>query len=365
MKKFLVLFAVIALSLAQNYLESDATVSIQNRTIDGQIKSGIATRSNYEEPVLFEGDIVWTDSVKYDVNNKEIGADQSMVFSDAINNKAWVGGVIPYAFGVDFTARGQEIVREAIEQFNKHTCIKWVRRTNEADYVAFIHGIGCYSFIGKKGGQQQISLGNRCLHRGIAMHEMMHCAGFYHEQSRRDRDNYVKVHFENMRSHLAYNFKKYRGGVATTLGAPYDKKSLMHYENYAFTKNKQPTITSLSDPTEKLGQLKKFSKIDIQQLNKYYNCKGKTTVIDPKKCVDKDEFCPSLKAYCHVAWVMADCVKTCTGCTGKESDKKKPKGCADTSSHCSAWKKKGYCKSDDMGYRNFMAAVCRKSCGFC
>eukprot|EP00112_Aurelia_sp_Birch-Aquarium-sp1_P014253 Seg3064.3 transcript_id=Seg3064.3/GoldUCD/mRNA.D3Y31 product="Zinc metalloproteinase nas-15" protein_id=Seg3064.3/GoldUCD/D3Y31 len=366
MMMFLVLFSVLALSMAKKHLKSDPIEFVQIQEIDGDIKSSIGTRNNNRKPALFEGDMVWTESLKYDVNSKEIGADQSMVFSDAINNKAWAGGVIPYAFGIHFNAKGQQVVKEAVAKFNKHTCIKWVPRAHETDYVAFFHGRGCYSYIGKRGGQQVISLGNPgCLHRGIAMHEMMHCAGFYHEQSRRDRDSHIKVHFGNVQSNMAHNFKKYRGGIATTLGAPYDKQSLMHYGNYAFSKNKQATITSLSDPDEKLGQRKKFSKIDIQQLNKYYNCKGKTSIIDPKKCVDKDEFCPSLKAYCHMAWVMADCVKTCTGCSGKEPSKKKPKGCADTSNECAAWKKQGYCKSKDMGYRNFMAAVCRKSCGLC
>lgn len=49
-----------------------------------------------------------------------------------------------------------------------------------------------------KTGSQVISLGNGCNRKGITMHEMMHAAGFWHEQSRYDRDNYVEILWENI-----------------------------------------------------------------------------------------------------------------------------------------------------------------------
>ena len=38
-----------------------------------------------------------------------------------------------------------------------------------------------------------------CVHLSIIVHEIGHAIGFYHEQSRPDRDDYVKVVEENVK----------------------------------------------------------------------------------------------------------------------------------------------------------------------
>ena len=326
MKISLLLFVVCGVLVEGNHQANQLAAFDQIERINEKITSIYETPSYSQEPELFEGDIIWTQSLKNDVNNKAFGADQSLIYSDAINNGAWSRGIIPYVFDSEFNVKGREIVKKAVAQFSKHTCIKWIPRTNENDYVSFFHGRGCYSYIGKQGEEQQISLSNpNCLFRGIAMHEMMHCAGFYHEQSRRDRDNYISVHFSNINPQFMHNFQMYREGRASTLGEPYDKQSIMHYGNFAFSKNGGKTITSLSNPTEVMGQRIKFSKIDIQQLNKYYNCKGKMIATATKKCVDNFQFCPNLKNYCNQSWVFVNCKKTCMSCYVKKSSQKKAK----------------------------------------
>ena len=63
----------------------------------------------------------------------------------------------------------------------------------------------CFSMIGRQGGKQQISLGNGCGQIGVAIHEIMHALGFFHEQSRRDRDNYITINFGNINRRKFYS----------------------------------------------------------------------------------------------------------------------------------------------------------------
>jgi len=43
-----------------------------------------------------------------------------------------------------------------------------------------------------------VSIGPRCVQKGAVMHELLHSLGFFHEQTRPDRDNFVTIHFDNI-----------------------------------------------------------------------------------------------------------------------------------------------------------------------
>ena len=54
--------------------------------------------------------------------------------------------------------------------------------------------IRCCSFVGRlKRGGQKLSLERGCMKHGILLHEFGHVMGFWHEQNRPDRDEYIKV----------------------------------------------------------------------------------------------------------------------------------------------------------------------------
>lgn len=78
----------------------------------------------------------------------------------------------------------------------------------------------------KKMAKKNIFVFFRLIQVDIAVHEMLHILGQTHEQSRNDRNRYVKIIWKNVISGHEENF--YR--VLTYDRNPYDLGSIMQYE---------------------------------------------------------------------------------------------------------------------------------------
>jgi len=197
--------------------------------------------------------------------------------------------IVPYVYDLDQSssearAAIEGAFQQAIDEYTSKTCIRFTPKTNQGMYIRVINDGGCYSYVGKMPQIQQFINGqelslqyiNRrsgCHFKGIAIHEMMHAIGYFHEQSRPDRDTYVKVNFENVRTGFEDNFKK---AASVDQGTGYDYESVMHYGATAFSKNGGKTIERLDDPNKSLGQRDGLSEIDALSINKIY-CDGSTT----------------------------------------------------------------------------------------
>ena len=116
------------------------------------------------------------------------------------------------------------------------------------------------------------------------MHEMLHAAGFWHEQSRPDRNEHVRIYWENITPGFDDNFARYSRAEVQTLSLAYDTGSIMHYAATAFSKNGRFTIQALK-PNRNLGQRNAMTKLDIRKLNTLYGCEAPTKP-QVVQCVD-------------------------------------------------------------------------------
>ncbi len=64
-------------------------------------------------------------------------------------------------------------------------------------------------------GAQQLNLNNpKCVKKGIVIHEVLHAAGFFHQQSSADRDEFVEIKWENIKPDPNHDHRKLLSGKA-------------------------------------------------------------------------------------------------------------------------------------------------------
>ena len=126
------------------------------------------------------------------------------------------------------------IKNEAMKTIEDYSCVRF--EEYKGDEKAFLHFIKtgnktgpCTSTMGKKDGEQKIRLPDSCFQKNPILHEMMHSLGFYHEHQRYDRDDYITVHYDNLRDNSRRIYDKVSEEEMDTLGTPYDYCSLMQY----------------------------------------------------------------------------------------------------------------------------------------
>merc|ERR1719244_60000 len=191
-------------------------------------------------------------------------------------SKRWTNGVVHYDFSSQYSSGQKATVRSRMDEYEDLTnnCITFVERTTQSDYIHFTHddNQGCYSYVGRQGGSQTINYPTWCLQsHGSTLHEMYHALGFYHEQSRFDRDDYVTIMYDNIQSGAEHNFDKYSSSYIGGFGEDYDYGSVMHYSAYAFSDNGEKTIVT-KDADATIGQRVGLSDVDLRKLKNMYNC---------------------------------------------------------------------------------------------
>ena len=203
--------------------------------------------------------------------SRGLGTDPQFLWNTRVNGVVQV----PYAFvsGHFTTSEESDIVSWISQMAQESGVVNFIPRSSQPNYVRFLDGGNvCSSFVGMQGGSQDLKLGRPdCVHSGIAQHEFLHALGFWHEQSRPDRDSFVSINFNNIMPGQEHNFMKQTS--INSLGSAYDYGSIMHYGSTFFSSNGQPTIVPLQ-PGVIIGQRDDPSTSDIIQLRLLYQCQS-------------------------------------------------------------------------------------------
>ncbi|KAJ3591738.1 hypothetical protein NHX12_006870 [Muraenolepis orangiensis] len=177
---------------------------------------------------------------------------------------------IAYRLAPQYTETETKVIKKGMENIEEGTCVRFVPRTHQRDYLDIQSKSGCWSYLGVRGGRQTVSLQTpHCMRAGVTSHELMHAMGFVHEQSRVDRDNYVTIMWNNIWRDRLRNFEKFK---TDNMNLPYDFGSIMHFGQYAYSEDGQPTIVPKGNANARLGLASAPSHIDKMKINSLYKC---------------------------------------------------------------------------------------------
>ncbi|KAI6214686.1 Zinc metalloproteinase [Aphelenchoides besseyi] len=234
-----------------------------------------ATTTPEEKGHHFEGDIVLTPDQAEALLENAIDVGSRRVKRKFIGSRVrrWdPKKPILYSFDGSHTQREQRVIELALEHWHNITCLNFERRNDEptGNRIVFTDVDGCASNVGKHplGEPQFVSLAPECIRLGVIAHEVAHALGFWHEQSRPDRDYFVY----NIDRDSKGQFLKEQPVDVDNGGVPYDYGSIMHYRSKAFSRYDDlfTLNTFISDYQRTIGQRDQLSFNDIRLMNTIY-----------------------------------------------------------------------------------------------
>ncbi|XP_044055227.1 meprin A subunit beta-like [Siniperca chuatsi] len=238
-----------------------------------------------------------------DLLEGDIEQEETLSRNSIIGDKYRWPTTIPYYLedSLDMNAKG--VILKAFDQYRLKTCIDFSPWKGEENYISVFKGSGCYSSVGNQHvGKQQLSIGKNCDRLGTVEHEFLHALGFWHEQSRADRDDYVDIMWDRIEPGKEHNFKTYDDAVSSALGLPYDYGSVMHYSKTSFNIGSEPSIvTKIPHFMDVIGQRMGFSASDLTKLNHLYNCTKSSTFVDSCN-FEEENICGMIQGPGNAKW---------------------------------------------------------------
>ena len=204
------------------------------KTITYHLKNGgeVTVAINKKGEYIVGGDVILSkDQIAYLEYNKVGDGKETTPRSTFTGEyqKLWPGGIIYYV--INDASHSSDILN-AMSDWEASTPIRFVQRTNQANYVNFqgapSNG-GGDSQLGMVGGQQLIRL-SAGADKSTAIHEIGHAVGLMHEQTRTDRDQYINIDFSNINNDWKDQYKTYDvlGRSGFQIGT-FDYNSVMLY----------------------------------------------------------------------------------------------------------------------------------------
>lgn len=256
-------------------ISSSATQKLKPLVENGKLNLPTDTGGRY----ILEGDIILSSeqsSIIIERSRKKSDTQTQSTFkADFVT--LWPGGKVYYT--IDANVPDQyRIINAMADIQNSGVGITFIPRTNQGNYIRVVTtnnpAIGGSSQIGMVGGQQLFEINDSSnADKGTAMHELLHALGMFHEQSRADRDSYIRVLSENIVDNYLSQFNTYvQSNINGNQIGTFDFDSIMLYGSNAFVNSGNPGVYSMTklDGSPFYAQRSYLSTGDLEGLKYLY-----------------------------------------------------------------------------------------------
>ncbi|KAM9384052.1 meprin A subunit beta-like isoform 3-T3 [Pholidichthys leucotaenia] len=244
-----------------------------------------------------------------DLLEGDIAHDETLLRNTRKNESFRWPTTVPYYLEDSLEMNAKGMILKVFDEYRLKTCIDFKPWNGEKNYISVYKDKGCFSHVGNYHmGKQPLSIGSGCDYLGTVEHEFLHALGFWHEQSRADRDDYVSIMWDQIESDKKNNFELHDDSESSALGVPYDYGSVMHYPKTAFSIGSEPTIiTKVPQFQDVIGQRTGFSMGDLTKLNRLYSCTTSSTFVDSCN-FEEENICGMIQDSCVAQWVRRNFV---------------------------------------------------------
>ena len=187
--------------------------------------------------------------------------------------KPWLNGRFVYEFSPEVAANPSMVAtfESACNLLLSETALKCTPRSaapGDTDFVYVVNGSHDFSFIGRQGGCQLLSI--LTWHNPMVVaHEIKHALGWAHEQQHPDRDRYIDVFHDAIPDEYHAEFHVRDHGNE----GPYDFDSIMHFYPSDLAKPGEDAFRpkpGFAGSVQYMGQRDHLSETDLSEIREFY-----------------------------------------------------------------------------------------------
>ena len=156
--------------------------------------------SNAGRSNIFEDDIMLSKAQMKEMINNIPGCSNKGRRGRSANNikeELWPGGLVPYELSKDLREDHKPVIRTALQELQSKldSCIRF-EEVNSGNRILVIPSIHSKSYIGFQYPVQDLNLSH--FSKTTIWHEFLHALGLHHTQTRSDRENYIRIFWDNI-----------------------------------------------------------------------------------------------------------------------------------------------------------------------